>query len=185
MCENGPKILEKSLRLPAGIAARANSPLVNLVHSCYYSIITANYGLCPAGHARGKFIARLSMPNMTWKDEYSVGDTTLDDHHRDLVQLVNRLDDGAPLAAVLDEICHFAEVHFSAEEDRLEKSGYPDLVRHRTQHKAFRAWLDMALHQHRTNDGCCATREDISAYLRVWIANHVLVYDRAFMSWLN
>lgn len=125
------------------------------------------------------------MANMVWKEEYSVGDATLDGQHQQLVDLVNRLDSGAPITAVLDELSQFADAHFTAEEHMLAAVDYPDLVRHRTQHKAFRAWLDMALHQHRTDGGCCATRDDIRAYLRVWIASHLLVYDMAFASWLD
>lgn len=125
------------------------------------------------------------MANMAWKDEYSVGDETLDSQHRALFDLANRLDSDAPATEILDELIQYADQHFAAEEAMLEAVGYPDLARHRTQHKAFRAWLDMAIQQHRTNNGCCATRDDIISYLRVWIANHLLVYDMAFRPWLN
>ncbi len=125
------------------------------------------------------------MAKMIWKDEYSVGDETLDAQHRYLIDLVNRLDGDEALDRVLAELDRYADEHFGDEEGLLEAADYPDIVRHRAHHKAFRTWLGRARELQRTGDGNSATRGDVRDYLRVWIANHLVVHDSAYKSGLG
>lgn len=125
------------------------------------------------------------MANMVWKDEYSVGNEYLDAQHRGLIELTNRLDGDEPLDRLLKELVHYAGTHFHDEERLLEAVNYPGLAEQRSQHKAFRTWLDGISGAHPSGDGSSAARRDLHAYLRVWIANHLLVYDAAFKSWLD
>lgn len=125
------------------------------------------------------------MAKMIWKDEYSVGNELLDAQHRGLLELVNKLDSGEPLDRVLEELAGYAEVHFRDEESVLEATDYPDLAQHKNQHNLFRAWLDRTRGAYRAGGGHAVTRRDLRAYLSVWIANHLLVYDAGFKSWLE
>ena len=125
------------------------------------------------------------MGNMVWKDEYGVGSELLDAQHRGLIELVNRLDGDEPLDRVLEELARYAGKHFRDEERLLKAVDYPGLAQQRNHHKAFRAWLDRARGTDRSGGGQSGTRRDLHAYLRVWIANHLLVQDAAFKSWLQ
>lgn len=125
------------------------------------------------------------MGTMVWKDEYSVGNELLDAQHRGLIDLVNRLDGGEPLDRMLEELTLFAGTHFRDEERLLEAAGYPDLVQQKKQHKAFQAWLDRNLDTCRSGGEASVARRDLYAYLSVWIANHLMVYDAAFTPWLE
>ena len=125
------------------------------------------------------------MAKMVWKDEYSVGNKMLDTQHRQLIDLVNRLDGNEALDRVLEDLAHYADAHFRDEESLLEAANYPDLDQHRTQHRAFSAWLNWILEQHRSKVDSIAIRGDLQTYLRVWIANHLLVFDMAFKRWLG
>lgn len=59
------------------------------------------------------------------------------------------------------------------------------LDRHRSYHKAFRVWLAGVTDAHRAGGDSATARRDIHSYLRVWLANHVLVYDKAYAPWLK
>ncbi len=122
---------------------------------------------------------------MVWKDDYSVGNELLDAQHRGLIELVNRLDSDEPLDRVLEELARYAREHFRDEERLLKAAGYPGIVQQRNQHKAFRVWLDRTRGTERSGGASSGTRRDLHAYLCVWIANHMLVQDAAFKSWLE
>ncbi len=125
------------------------------------------------------------MGNMVWKEEYSVGNAMLDEQHRRLIELVNRVDGGEPLDDILAALQEYAEKHFRDEERLLESVGYPDLDKQQYQHAAFSAWLDRLYRDHCEEGDSAVTRHDLQRYLRVWLANHLLVYDMAFKPWLD
>lgn len=125
------------------------------------------------------------MGRMVWKDDYSVGNAVLDSQHRELMELVNRLDGDEPLSLLLEELARYAAIHFRTEEKLLQAVGYPDLDQQKFQHKAFRAWLDRTLADWDSGGERLVASRDLKAYLRVWIANHLQVYDAAFKPWLK
>jgi len=125
------------------------------------------------------------MASMVWKDEYSVGNELLDSQHRRLIELVDALGGDADLGEVLDGLRKYGSEHFRAEEALLETTNYPDLEKHRSYHDAFRIWLDDVAEAHRSGGDLAPARGDIQSYLRVWLANHLLVYDKAFESYLK
>lgn len=125
------------------------------------------------------------MAKMVWKDAYSVGNERLDAQHRKLIETVNALDGDAGLGGVLDSLRDYADTHFRDEERLLAATSYPDLDRHHSQHMAFRGWLDGILAAHRSGGDAAVSRQDVYAYLKVWLANHLLVYDRAFAEHLK
>ena len=125
------------------------------------------------------------MARMVWKDAYSVGNEVLDSQHKELIELVNEVNGDADLAEVLEGLRHYREVHFRTEEDLLQAADYPDLEEHRKFHDAFRSWLDGVMAAHRTGHDDDAVRWNVHHYLCVWLANHLLVHDKAFAPWLK
>jgi len=125
------------------------------------------------------------MALMVWKDAYSVGNAVLDSQHKQLIALINELDGDADLAEVLEGLRRYGEAHFRAEESLLEAADYPDLEQHRKYHDAFRVWLEGVIDAHRSGGDAAVARQDIHHYLSVWLANHLLVYDKACEPWLE
>ena len=122
---------------------------------------------------------------MVWKDAYSVGNEVLDSQHKALIELVNELTEDADLADVLAGLRRYGDEHFRTEETLLEAAGYPDIEEHRTYHLAFRTWLAGVIEAHRSGGDDAIARRDIHHYLCVWLANHLLVHDKAFEPWLE
>ena len=124
------------------------------------------------------------MARMEWKDAYSGGNELLDSQHKQLIELVNQLTGEAALPDVLEGLRRYADTHFQTEEGLLEAADYPDLEEHQKYHAAFRSWLDDVIAARDSGDESAVTRRDIHHYLCVWLANHLLVQDKAFESWL-
>lgn len=125
------------------------------------------------------------MALMEWKEVYSVGSNLLDTQHRQLIDLVNDLDGDVDLGEVLAGLCHYGEAHFRDEEALMAAAEYPEIDRHRSQHKAFRAWLENVVALHGSGGDAAVARRDVHSYLKVWLANHLLVFDQALQPYLE
>jgi hemerythrin-like metal-binding protein len=125
------------------------------------------------------------MALMAWKDAYSVGNALLDSQHKQLIELVNDVNGDADLGEVLDGLRRYGDAHFRAEESLLEAARYPDLEQHRKHHEAFRAWLAEVIAARRSGGDAAVARRDVHHYLSIWLANHLLVADKAFEPWLD
>ena len=125
------------------------------------------------------------MDNLEWDDAWSVGDARLDEQHKGLIGLINRLGSGAPVPVVLDELQIYVDEHFRDEEGMLENAGYPDLAAHKRQHKAFEEWLTVSRRAFREPEVSAMLRESIRAYLKSWLVNHIMVSDKDYSSWLD
>ncbi len=125
------------------------------------------------------------MDTLKWNDSYSVGDAHLDEQHKGLIQLINRLGGGASVPVVLDELQTYVDEHFRDEERMMEDAGYPDLTAHKLQHAAFEEWLEASRQACRSGEVVGLLRDSISSYLKTWLINHILVSDKAYSSHLK
>ena len=82
------------------------------------------------------------MSTIKWSDEYSVGVKQIDDQHKNLVDLINRLFDAMSLGkgkevlgGVFDELKKYTIIHFQTEERLMVVYGYPDYEAHKKSHE--------------------------------------------------
>jgi len=92
------------------------------------------------------------MHEIEWHDSHSVGVPSIDDQHKRLLALTNRLflaimgEIGEmALGDILNDLADYAVSHFTHEEGLLRKHGYPEdlLAEHMAEHKAL---TDQVLH---------------------------------------
>ena len=126
------------------------------------------------------------LEKVIWNDSYSVGVPALDDQHKKLVGLINRLADchGARSGGssgvfheVLSRMFDYAQVHFKAEEDHLQRIGYPQLADQKIEHAAFvgkMAAFSMAAAEG-VQDAAAVHR-----YLKAWLLSHILESDMQY-----
>lgn len=88
------------------------------------------------------------MALLHWKPNLSLGNVAIDDDHKRLIDLFNRLhfmalagDDDQAVAEVLDELLTYVRVHFAREEALMRRCDYPGLADHRRCHREFAARL--------------------------------------------
>ncbi|MFZ5570308.1 MAG: bacteriohemerythrin [Thermodesulfobacteriota bacterium] len=134
-----------------------------------------------AGAGPGKMIQ--------WSPEYSVGVGKMDDQHRKLVELINRLYDGlksgkaqSSLGGILDELVEYTQTHFAEEEAILRVKRYPGLERQQEMHAHFVERIsDMrARFQAGTSLGVEAMN-----FLKGWLIHHIQDVDRQYGPFLN
>jgi hemerythrin len=79
-----------------------------------------------------------------WQDRYLIGVEQIDEHHKHLIELLNKthrdfLCQAPPaiLAGLFEELIDYATYHFSAEEEVMLESGFPNIDRHKQEHDQF------------------------------------------------
>jgi len=124
------------------------------------------------------------MPQIVWNDSFSVGVKTLDEHHKYLAHLINRLAESAsstvlsePVVDVISELIQYAMYHFHHEEELMAMHNYPNRQKHCGEHTQFCEVIT------ETTYGATRGIIDIShliTYLIRWWKNHILHEDMQF-----
>jgi hemerythrin len=125
------------------------------------------------------------MERLEWDEAWSVGEPHLDEQHKGLIELINRLGGETFLPVVLDELQSYVDEHFRDEERMMEAVGFPDLAAHKLQHAAFEEWLEASRQACRSGEVVGLLRDNIRSYLKTWLVNHILVSDKAYSAHLN
>ncbi len=130
------------------------------------------------------------MEQITWTEDFSVGVVMLDEQHKQLVQMINRLISNPDtttrsetVSDLLTDMTKYAQQHFATEEKLMRQHAYPHFEEHIAQHRAFRE---------KTVDFCSATMLDVVIvpeallhYLREWLVEHILKTDMAYKSFFR
>lgn len=114
-----------------------------------------------------------------WSDKYSVGNDELDDQHRTLFDLGNRII-AAPLAEAPDYCLHmfsYIRKHFTAEEAHMASIGYPDIADHRVLHDRLISDYNRSV-EHGIGDDQAFRKFKI--FLFRWLTEHILEHDRNY-----
>ena len=125
------------------------------------------------------------MALIEWQDAFSVGVDKLDNDHKRLIALINRVDEaekaGKSVQWALEELRSYAEVHFKAEEERLEAADYAENDEHKKEHKAFVEWLVTVERTYNlAPDAHFHIAETVNEYLRDWLTHHILLVDMQY-----
>ena len=85
------------------------------------------------------------MPLIHWREGYAVNVFKLDQEHKKLVELINRLfearrngEDDQVLREIMTELSDYTQIHFTHEEQEMERLNYSDLEFHKEQHRKLR-----------------------------------------------
>ncbi|MDR3572457.1 MAG: bacteriohemerythrin [Anaerolineaceae bacterium] len=130
------------------------------------------------------------MPFFSWDESYSVGIRQFDEHHKQLVSLVNQLYDamldgkgGQELHKTLDSLFEYTVFHFASEEKLLLQHGYPDYQKHFSQHSALKS--KVIDYRSKVEKGQVGTSVQVANFLKEWLVNHIQVEDKKYRSFLQ
>ncbi|HVI50300.1 MAG TPA: bacteriohemerythrin [Candidatus Sulfotelmatobacter sp.] len=123
-----------------------------------------------------------------WSDAYILGIPAVDAEHKGLADLVNHFfaqaEQGAgsnDLGATLNQLIDDTRSHFRNEESLLDRSNYPLLAQHSTEHD--RLLLQMSHFQQAYQEGQPTAREltiDTVEFFRHWLLSHIQREDAAY-----
>ena len=130
------------------------------------------------------------MPLMTWKDEFSVKVSMIDQQHKKLIALLNDLFDGlreqkgkVVVERILGELVSYTEGHFSTEERLMKTNGYPEFAQHKIEHDALtKKVVDF---QREYNAGRTNVPVELLHFLRDWLSNHILGTDKRYSAFFQ
>jgi hemerythrin len=118
------------------------------------------------------------MTYLTWSDDLAVGNNFIDNDHKKLIDMVNRLhalmQEGKG-KDVLDKVLHnlisYTQEHFRREEDFMRNLRYPGFQDHKDEHeKLLTQVLDL---QKRFESGAATLSIQVLHFLRDWLINHI------------
>jgi NNP family nitrate/nitrite transporter-like MFS transporter len=129
-------------------------------------------------------------PLLIWNEELSVGIEAIDRQHRQLMRLVNEVDEVVQehgtfeqMAPVLNELIDFTKTHFSNEEKLLEENHCPHIEKHKKAHSHL---LEELLDWKKKAEQIKV--EDLGEhmiFLRVWFPGHILGVDKRDSTYLS
>lgn len=126
------------------------------------------------------------MAFIVWDEMYATGIDSIDDQHKHLISLLNRMFEALlqkrgkeEVSYVIEEMHRYAEYHFHTEESLMEKAEYPDLAEHRVYHDAFISKVnDFSFKYNQNDEALCA---EVTIFLTNWLNEHLSTIDQKYV----
>ena len=125
------------------------------------------------------------MPLFTWLDKYSIGNVEIDNQHKKLFDILNRLFDKCvgknevdSVEALMDDLESYANYHFKFEEQHMQDVGYKYLEKHILEHNFFTNEIMFA--KRRQEHDKSNTDNKLIEFLSNWLIQHVTEEDRKY-----
>ncbi|MCD6201748.1 MAG: hemerythrin family protein [Bacteroidales bacterium] len=130
------------------------------------------------------------LKHIKWQPEYEFQIEAIDQSHRKLVNLINRLGDminrqACPesMSEIFFSLIHYAERYLIQEEILLRDLGYPQLDQHKEKHHFFIEKIKSFRDEFSSrNPDIC---QDLYDFLSEWFRDHILKYDREIITFLK
>ncbi len=120
-----------------------------------------------------------------WSDTYKIGIRSIDDQHRKLFDLINKLyqtygqsKSRSELKKVIVELVDYTVYHFGFEEDIFKKINYPSTTKHIEQHKKFVQKVQDF--KSKFDEGDVSVALDIVHFLQDWLVSHIMKTDKSY-----
>ena len=124
---------------------------------------------------------------VAWDPKYSVGITLLDDQHKELVKLANQLyaacrsrDNSVNevFKETMRKMVEYVRFHFGAENELLERIGYPDRKEHKMMHDSLIKDILAAVKSF--EEGNKFVPNHFVRTLKEWVFGHIAIRDRLY-----
>ena len=122
------------------------------------------------------------MAPLEWKEDFSVGNRAVDHEHRELIDLVNRLDavvsgggDTEEVEAAFGDLYRAISSHFALEERFMREHGYDQLDQHKSDHERLLDELRDIMDDYREGDMDAALA--LMKRVEAWFVNHFRTHD--------
>ncbi|MBF0338935.1 MAG: hemerythrin family protein [Nitrospirae bacterium] len=128
------------------------------------------------------------MVDIKWTDDLSVGVTSIDDQHKELIATINNLlkaieskDAKDGVQKVVDFLRQYVETHFAMEETLMTRIKYPDdkFLEHEAQHTLFWEGFNELVEVFKKDHSSPAMINTIERALVQWFVDHICKTDKA------
>lgn len=125
-----------------------------------------------------------------WSIELGMGVKEIDDQHRHLIDIANTLIDAvadkaqqADVDTIIGKLRAYTVAHFAAEEKLMQEAKYPKLGHHANEHRKLKD--DVKQFQRELYRGKTPTAGKVLGFLKIWLLDHILSFDREFARYLK
>ncbi|NGZ04930.1 MAG: hemerythrin family protein [Magnetococcales bacterium] len=127
------------------------------------------------------------MPNPNdWNDQWNTGDAQIDQEHQKLFKMLLLFNEAWEMGyslvrSTLDDVIAYTNYHFNHEEGRYAEMNFPELSRHKEQHREFLDQLHAFQDKLNQGEDRDALGYDFGQFLQNWLIQHIQSEDkRAF-----
>ncbi|MBF0194582.1 MAG: bacteriohemerythrin [Magnetococcales bacterium] len=126
---------------------------------------------------------------LQWHEEFSVTVDDMDDHHKKLFSMSEEViravawGDIKVAERALFFLIDYAQFHFHAEEEMLEKHEYPELAQHKRIHERLIETIRQLQKELTRNK--FQTSVNVGLFLKDWILTHILTEDQKYAHFLE
>jgi hemerythrin len=122
------------------------------------------------------------MALLQWKEQYSVGIAAVDHEHRELIDLINRLDEEMSsqagkdaIEAFLGDLLKAISAHFALEERFMRERKYDALVEHKRDHERLLDEIRDIMDDFAEREEF--TKAELATRLEAWFGRHFETHD--------
>jgi len=131
------------------------------------------------------------MTYIQWSSRFELGVPFIDEDHKTLVSLLNRMSDAsrsdgdlANVGSILSALVDYTRYHFEREERAQAIAKYPDIEPHCVLHEELAGQAVELLNNFR-NDPASIDMGDVLDFLRDWLLDHILLHDMAIRPYVK
>jgi hemerythrin len=128
------------------------------------------------------------MTKLAWNKKIETGIRLIDNQHIELIRRIDALDVAifkgtgrTELVKMLEYLASYVNEHFEAEEEMMIKVNYPDLGKHREEHKKFIAIYERILQEYKAKGADNYLALELDRQVRKWFEHHLMVTDAAYV----
>ncbi|MBU3160274.1 bacteriohemerythrin [Clostridium frigoris] len=125
-----------------------------------------------------------------WEDKYKVGIAELDEQHKTLIGLINKLYNAMKqghgkdvLKSILDDLLGYVKYHFGTEEKYFTKYNYINKNEQIKSHNDFKNTV--IEFKKKFEDGNTFISTELMNFLKNWLGTHILESDMKYGKFLN
>jgi hemerythrin len=125
------------------------------------------------------------MAFVNWSEQYSVGVMEIDNQHKGLVKLINKLFDAMAdgqankvLHEIIEELVKYTHVHFATEEQYFASFNYAESEAHIAEHNKF--VMEVSRFKAQFEAGNIVLSFEVFKFLKSWLINHIQGSDKKY-----
>jgi len=130
------------------------------------------------------------MSYITWNEKMLLHVPVIDDQHKKLVDMINRLHESLvagegnkSVKTVLSALVEYVILHFSEEERLMKKYDYPSYMKHKKLHDHYVGQLKEFIRKNKNNPPLLA--RELLLFLGEWARHHIGIEDVGIASYLK
>lgn len=129
-----------------------------------------------------------------WKKEFELGISSIDDQHKMLLEIGNRINDLLinheedddnydEIFTVIEELKDYTVYHFNTEEELFIKYKYPEYDEHKKEHDDFIAYIE-SVNLENIDDNQKMFLKELLGKIVQWVFKHIITTDFMYKDYL-